>query len=92
MQRSLGAAKCFYLFIYCSWHFKYVCKKHFLVVCMVLSHFLCHSMESKADIQTLTSSFIVVHIDSLQLQVTVTMVTAGGVDAMLIAYHLPKLK
>lgn len=58
----------------------------------VPSHFLCHSMESKADIQSLTSSFIVVHIDSLQLQVAVTMVTAGGVDAMLITYHLPKLK
>lgn len=68
------------------------CRKHFLVVCMLLGHFLCHSMESKADIQTLTSSFIVVHIDSLQLQVAVTMVTASGVDAMFIAYHLPKLK
>lgn len=59
---------------------------------MVVGGFLCHSVKSKTDIQTLTSSFIVVHIDSLQLQVTVTMVTASGVDAMLIAYHLPKLK
>ena len=66
-------------------------KKYFLI-CMVVGGFLCHSVESKTDIQTLTSSFIVVHIDSLQLQVTVAMVTASGVDAMLIAYHLPKLK
>lgn len=66
-------------------------KNHFLV-CMLVGCFLCHGMESETDIQTLTSSFIVVHIDPLQLQVTVAMVTASGVDAMLIAYHLPKLK
>lgn len=66
-------------------------KKHFLV-CMLLGHFLCHNMESKPDTQTLTSSFIVIYIDSLQLQVTVAMVTACGVYAMLIAYHLPKLQ
>lgn len=40
----------------------------------------------------LTSSLIVVHVDSLQLQVTVSMVTACGVDPMLIADDLPKLK
>lgn len=40
----------------------------------------------------LTSSFVVVHVDSLQLQVTVSMVTASGVDAMLIADDFPKLE
>ena len=42
--------------------------------------------------QSLTSSLIVVHVDSLQLQVTVSMVTASGVDAMLIADDFPKLE
>ena len=41
--------------------------------------------------EIITSSFVVVHIDSLQLQVTVSMVTASGVDPMLIADDLPKL-
>ena len=40
----------------------------------------------------LTSSLVVVHVDSLQLQVTVSMVTASGVDAMLIADDFPKLE
>ena len=40
----------------------------------------------------LTSGLIVVHVDSLQLQVTVSMVTASGVDAMLIADDFPKLE
>jgi len=34
---------------------------------------------------------IVVHVDSLQLQITVPVVCARGVDAMLITDHLPKL-
>lgn len=85
MQRSSGTAKCIFFSdgIYMSM------QKHFLVL---LGHFLCHNMESKPDTQTLTSSFIVIYIDSLQLQVTVAMVTACGVYAMLIAYHLPKLQ
>lgn len=41
--------------------------------------------------EIITSSFVVVHIDSLQLQVTVSMVTASGVDPMLITDDLPKL-
>lgn len=38
-----------------------------------------------------TWCLIVVDIYPLQLQVTVTLVTAGGIDAMLITYHLPEL-
>ena len=53
-------------------------------------------MESKVDrkaksIEIVTSSFIVVHVDSLQLQVTVSMVTASGVYPMLITDDLPNL-
>ena len=40
----------------------------------------------------LTSGLIVVHVDSLQLQVRVTMVGTCGVDAMLVRDHLPELK
>lgn len=40
----------------------------------------------------LTWCFIVVDIDPVQLQVTVTMVSASWVNAMLITDHLPKLK
>lgn len=47
--------------------------------------------ESKKIIQIITSSFVVVHVDSLQLQVTVSMVTASGVDPMLITDDFPKL-
>lgn len=39
-----------------------------------------------------TCGLIVVHIDSLQLQITVSMVTASGVDPMLITDDLPKLR
>lgn len=35
-------------------------------------------------VKAVTGGLIVVHIDSLQLQVTVSVVTASGVDAMLI--------
>ena len=54
-------------------------------------------MESKVDrkaksIEIVTSSFIVVHVDSPQLQVTVSMVTASGVYPMLITDDLPKLE
>lgn len=64
---------------------------------MFLVHCNCHSMESKTDwkanhMQIITSSFIVVHIDSLQLQITVSMVTASGVNPMLITDDLPKLE
>lgn len=44
------------------------------------------------NIQIITSSFIVVHVDSLQLQVTISMVTASGVDPMLITDDFPKLE
>lgn len=40
----------------------------------------------------LTRRLIVVDIYPLQLQVTVTLVAPGGIDAMLIAYHLPELR
>lgn len=39
-----------------------------------------------------TWCLIVVDIYPLQLQVTVTLVTTGGIDAMLITYHLPELR
>lgn len=42
-------------------------------------------------VPAVTSGFIVVHVDPLQLQVAVAMVTASGVDAMLVADDLPKL-
>lgn len=45
----------------------------------------------RIGISSLTCSFIVVHRDSVQLQVTVSVVGAGGVDAVFIAYHLPEL-
>lgn len=47
--------------------------------------------EGAGKLPIITGSFIVVHVDSLQLQVTVSMVTARGVDPMLIADDLPKL-
>ncbi len=40
----------------------------------------------------LTRRLIVIHIYPLQLQFTVTLITASGVDSMLITDHLPKLK
>lgn len=39
-----------------------------------------------------TGRLIVVHIDALQLQVAVTVVGAGGIDAMLIGDDLPELQ
>lgn len=39
-----------------------------------------------------TCGLIVVHVDSLQLQVTVPMVCSRGVYAMLITDHLPELE
>lgn len=39
-----------------------------------------------------TCGLIVVYVDSLQLQVTVPMICARGVDAMLITDHLPELE
>lgn len=39
-----------------------------------------------------TCGLIVVYIDSFQLQVTVPMICARGVDAMLITDHLPELE
>ena len=38
-----------------------------------------------------TGGFIEVHIDSLQLQVGVTVVCAGGVNTMLVRDYLPEL-
>lgn len=40
----------------------------------------------------ITSGFVVVNIDSLQLQITVSMVTASGVNPMFITDDLPKLR
>lgn len=39
-----------------------------------------------------TWCLVVVDIYPLQLQVTVSLVTTGGVDAMFITYHLPELR
>lgn len=44
------------------------------------------------ELEIITSGFIVVYIDSFQLQITVSMVTASGVDTMLITDDLPKLR
>ena len=45
----------------------------------------------KERIFALTCGFIVVDGDSVQLQVAVSVVGTGGVDAVFIAYHLPEL-
>jgi hypothetical protein len=37
------------------------------------------------------SGLVEVHVDALQLQVAVTVVRAGWVNAVLIAHHLPEL-
>ena len=39
-----------------------------------------------------TCGFIVVDVDSLQLEVRVTMVGTGGVNTVLVRDHLPKLE
>lgn len=39
----------------------------------------------------LTSGFIIVDIDPIQLEITVTMVTASWVNTMLITDHFPEL-
>lgn len=39
-----------------------------------------------------TCGLIVVYVDSLQLQVTVPVICARGVDAMFITDHLPELE
>lgn len=39
-----------------------------------------------------TCGFVIVHADPVQLKVTVAVVSASGVDAMLVADHLPKLR
>ena len=60
-----------------------------------LLHWGCQRAEHKERSRArgvLTSSLVVVHADSLQLQVTVAMVTASGVDAVLIADDFPKLE
>lgn len=40
----------------------------------------------------LTGGLVVIHIDPLQLEIAVAVVSAGGIYAMLIADHLPKLR
>lgn len=45
----------------------------------------------RPPLPVLTKSFVVVDIDPLQLQVTVSMVTAIGADSMLITDDLPEL-
>jgi hypothetical protein len=42
--------------------------------------------------EILTCGLIVVDIDALQLQVRVPVVSASGVDAVLVRDHLPELK
>lgn len=39
-----------------------------------------------------TGGLVVVDIDALELEIAVAMVRAGGVDAMLVRDHLPKLR
>lgn len=39
----------------------------------------------------LTRGFVVVNTDSVQLQVTISMIAAGGVNAVLVTDHLPEL-
>jgi len=39
-----------------------------------------------------TSGFIVVYVDSLELEIGVTVVGAGGVYTVLVWDHLPELK
>ena len=39
-----------------------------------------------------TCRLVVIHVDSLQLQVALPVVRPGRVDAMFVAYHLPELE
>lgn len=39
----------------------------------------------------LTCCLVVIHVDPLQLQVAVPVVSPGRVDAMFVTYHLPEL-
>ena len=55
-------------------------------------HFWGQSLGEQGRVKAITGGLVVVHVDSLQLQVTVSMVTASGVDAMLIADDFPKLE
>ena len=55
-------------------------------------HFWGQSLGEARGVKAITGGLIVVHIDSLQLQVTVSVVTASGVDAMLITDDFPKLR
>lgn len=41
---------------------------------------------------SLTGSLVVVHVDTLQLEVAISVVRAGGINAMLVADHLPELQ
>jgi len=45
---------------------------------------------STRDIAT-TSSFVKVHIDTLELEITITMVGTSGIDTVLIRDDLPEL-
>lgn len=49
-------------------------------------------LRTSEETDTLTSSFIVVDVDPLQLQVAVPMVAASGINAMLITDDLPELE
>ena len=55
-------------------------------------HFWGQTLGEEGGVKAITGGLIVVHIDSLQLQVTVSVVTASGVDAMLITDDFPKLR
>lgn len=49
-------------------------------------------LKKKGRGKTLTCSFIVVYINPVQLKITVTMVTACRVNAMLVTYDFPELR
>lgn len=42
--------------------------------------------------RSLTGGLVVVHVDTLQLEVAISVVRAGGINAMLVADHLPELQ
>lgn len=43
-------------------------------------------------IEGLTGGFVVVHVDALQLEVAISVVSASGINAMLVADYLPELQ
>lgn len=73
---------------------KNACRQHFSDLCKfgAVTVRRANPRGGETPPPVLTKSFVVVDIDPLQLQVTVSMVTAIGADSMLITDDLPELE